>query len=131
LNFLIDECLHLSLVQVAEAHGHEATHVCYRGLGGTQDWNLMPIIIEESFTFVTNNAADFLRLFQLEEAHAGLIVLIPNVEPKLQRELFDAVLDELGNPGDLFNQAIKVWFSDEERTEIESERLDLSLPEEE
>lgn len=89
----------------------------------------MPIAIAESFTLVTNNAADFLRLFEQEEAHAGLIVLLPNVEPPLQRVLFEVVLDELGNPGDLFNQAIKVWFVDDDKTEIETERLDLAVPE--
>ena len=89
----------------------------------------MPIAIADSFTFVTNNAADFLRLFGQEEAHAGLIILLPSVEPSLQRELFEVVLDELGDSEDLFNQAIKVWFTDDGRTEIETERLDLSVPE--
>ena len=129
MNFLIDECLHRSLVTVAEDGGHEATHVCFRGLAGTQDWNLMPLVIEESFTFVTNNTKDFLRLFAQEEAHAGLVVLLPNVAPALQCELFEAVLDELGAEGDLFNQAIKVWFADDEDAAIETERLDLALPE--
>lgn len=131
MNFLIDECLHRSLVDVAMARGHDATHVCWRGLGGNQDWNLMLIVIEESYTFVTNNTQDFLRLFAQEEAHAGLVVLLPNVKPALQRELFTAVLDELGEPGDLFNQAIKVRFVGDDRAEIETERIDLSLPAEE
>ena len=56
MNFLIDECLHTSLVQVAVQRGHEATHVTYRGFGGVQDWNLMKPIREGEFTFVTNNA---------------------------------------------------------------------------
>lgn len=130
MNFLIDECLHLSLVGLAEARGHEATHVCWRGLAGTQDRNLMPIIIDGYFTFVTNNTQDFLRLFAQEEAHAGLVVLLPNVEPALQRELFAAVLNELGDPGDLFNQAIKVRFVGDDREDIETVRVDLSLSDE-
>lgn len=130
MNFLIDECLHRSLVGVAQARGHDANHVCWRGLGGTQDWNLMQVVIDESLTFVTNNTQDFLRLFALQEAHAGLVVLLPNVKPDLQRELFTAVLDELGEPGDLFNQAIKVNFVGGDRAQIVTERYDLSLPEE-
>jgi len=130
LNFLIDECLHLSLVGVAEARGHEAAHVSWRGLSGTKDWNLMPIVVGESLTFVTNNTQDFLRLFAQEEAHAGLVVLLPNVPPELQRELFNAVLDELGEEADLFNQAIKVQFVGDDGAEIETERIDLALPEE-
>ena len=109
--------------------GHEATHVCFRGLAGTQDWNLMPLVIGDAFTFVTNNTKDFLRLFAQEEAHAGLIVLLPNVEPRLQCELFETVLDELGGAGDLFNQVIKVRFTEDDETAIETERLDLASPE--
>ena len=50
MNFLIDECLHTSLVEVAVERGHEATHVNYRGLSGVQDWNLMAPIREGQFT---------------------------------------------------------------------------------
>lgn len=89
----------------------------------------MPIIVDEAFTFVTNNAGDFLRHFSQKEIHAGLVVIIPNVKAHLQRDLFEVVLDELGDPGDLLNQAIKVWFADDDKTEVETERLDLALPE--
>ncbi len=92
MNFLIDECLHTSLVEVAAERGHEATHVSYRGLSGVQDWNLMAPIQEGEFTFVTNNAKDFRRLYAQQEIHAGLVILIPNVPPADQRELFDAAL---------------------------------------
>ena len=43
MNFLIDECLHTSLVKVAEERGHDATHVNFRGLSGVQDWNLIAL----------------------------------------------------------------------------------------
>jgi predicted nuclease of predicted toxin-antitoxin system len=81
VNFLIDECLHTSLVEVAVERGHEATHVNYRGWSGRQDWNLMTPIREGNFTFVTNNARDFRRLYAQEEIHAGLVIVIPNVPP--------------------------------------------------
>lgn len=79
MNLLIDERLHASLVEVAVERGHEATQVNYRGLSGVQDWNLMAPIQEGGFTFVTNNAKDFRRLYAQEEIHAGLVILIPNV----------------------------------------------------
>ncbi len=112
MNFLIDECLHTSLVQVAIERGHEATHVTYRGLSGVQDWNLMAPIREGPFTFVTNNAKDFRRLYAREEQHAGLVILIPNVRPEVQRVLFDAVLDDLGDGGGLINEALEVGVVD-------------------
>lgn len=107
MNFLIDECLHTSLVEVAIARGHEATHVTYRGLSGVQDWNLMAPIREGDFTFVTNNAKDFRRLYAREELHAGLVILIPNVPPADQRALFDVVLDDIAG-GDLINEALEI-----------------------
>jgi predicted nuclease of predicted toxin-antitoxin system len=108
VNFLIDECLHTSLVEVAVERGHEATHVNYRGLSGVQDWNLMAPIQEGDFTFVTNNAKDFRRLYAKEEIHAGLVILIPNAPPAEQRELFDAALDDLAAAPGLINEALEV-----------------------
>ena len=108
MNFLIDECLHTSLVEVAVGRGHEATHVNFRGLSGFQDWNLMAPIREGAFTFVTNNAKDFRRLYAREDIHAGLVVLLPNVPPAEQRILFDAALDDLGDGAGLINEAMEV-----------------------
>jgi predicted nuclease of predicted toxin-antitoxin system len=108
VKFLIDECLHTSLVEVAVGRGHEATHVNYRGLGGVQDWNLMAPIREGEFTFVTNNAKDFRRLYAREDIHAGLVILVPNVPPGEQRELFDAALDDLEALANLINEALEV-----------------------
>jgi predicted nuclease of predicted toxin-antitoxin system len=108
VKFLIDECLHTSLVEVAVERGHEATHVNYRGLSGVQDWSLMAPIREGEFTFVTNNAKDFRRLYALEDIHAGLMILIPNVPPDEQRVLFDAALDALGGGVGLINEALEV-----------------------
>lgn len=122
MNFLIDECLHTSLVEVAEERGHEATHVNFRGLSGVQDWNLMAPIQEGDFTFVTNNAKDFRRLYAQEEIHAGLVILIPNVPPAEQRELFDAVLDELAEAPGLNNEALEVGLTE---GEIEITRYEL------
>ena len=121
MNFLIDECLHTSLVQVAVQCGHEATHVTYRGFGGVQDWNLMKPIREGEFTFVTNNAKDFRRLYAQEDIHAGLVILIPNVPPSEQRELFDAALDDLAATSSLINEALEVGFVE---GEIEINRYD-------
>ena len=114
MNFFIDECLHTSLVQVAVERGHEATHVNYRGLSGVHDWNLMTPIREGEFTFVTNNAKDFQRLYARGDIHAGLVILIPNVPPDQQRVLFDAALDELGDGVGLINEALEVSLVDGE-----------------
>src|SRR5215469_1906960 len=66
---------------------------------------LLPVIREKEFTFVTNNGADFLALFGKEPLHPGIIIIVPNVTPVLQRELFKGVLDHIG-ARDLTNSVV-------------------------
>lgn len=109
LKFLIDECLHTSLVQVAHASGYVADHVNYLSLGGLKDWQLLPVIREREYTFVTNNGADFLALFGKEPLHPGIIIIVPNVTPVLQRELFKAAVGHIGAQ-DLTNSVVEVKY---------------------
>jgi len=96
-------------VQVAHAAGYVADHVNYLNLGGQKDWQLLPVIREREFTFVTNNGADFLVLFGKEPLHPGIIIIVPNVTPVLQRELFKAALDHIG-ARDLTNSMVEVKY---------------------
>jgi predicted nuclease of predicted toxin-antitoxin system len=73
-----------------------ADHVNYLGLGGLKDWELMSRILENDYTFVTNNRSDFLDLHGQEALHPGVIIIVPNVTPDLQQELFRAVLKHIG-----------------------------------
>jgi predicted nuclease of predicted toxin-antitoxin system len=107
MRFLIDECLHESLVEVAHATGFEASHVNHLGLSGKPDWELAERVVKDEFTFVTNNRVDFLRLFAPVELHAGLIVLVPNVVPRLQRALFEAAIQYLAGK-DMVNSVLEV-----------------------
>src|SRR5438132_5013909 len=56
-------------------------------MGGLKDHELMAKVRAAEFTFVTNNAVDFRRLFQYEPIHPGLVILIPNAMPSIQRAL--------------------------------------------
>jgi hypothetical protein len=96
-------------VQVAHAAGYMADHVNYLCLGGLKDWQLLPVIREREFTFVTNNGADFLALLGKEPLHSGIIIIVPNVTPVLQRELFKAALDHIG-ARDLTNSVVEVKY---------------------
>jgi predicted nuclease of predicted toxin-antitoxin system len=117
VKFLIDECLHTSLVKVATDRLYEAYHVAHLGLSGLKDDELMTRVRNEDFTLVTNNAIDFRRLFGKEPIHAGFVIIVPNVVPAIQRALFVAVLDYIGNR-DLVNRAIEINLS-RDTTEIE------------
>ena len=111
MRFLIDECLHTSLADVANKAGHEAHHVNRRGWLGLKDHQLREVARQGEFVFVTNNARDFRRLMEQTELHAGLIVIIPNVTPTRQRELFEhALLETTGLP-DMINKAWKSTFT--------------------
>ena len=110
---LIDECLHTSLLELAHAAGHIADHVTYLGLGSSKDRELVKVIVERDYTFVTNNRTDFLTLYRRTPLHAGLVIIVPNVKPALQRQLFEAALRLIGER-DLVNSVIEVGFSDEE-----------------
>jgi len=104
---LIDECLHTSLVKVATDRLYEAYHVAHLGMSGLKDHEVMPRIRDKDFTLVTNNAIDFRRLFQQEQIHAGLIIIVPNVAPAIQRALLAAALDYVGDR-DLVNRVIEI-----------------------
>ncbi|MBY3246257.1 DUF5615 family PIN-like protein [Rhizobium laguerreae] len=108
MKFLVDECLHTSLVAVAQHHGHDGFHVNWLGLSGETDWDLMPRIVAEDFTFVTNNARDFRKLYAREDLHAGLVIIVPQVLPGQQRDLFALVLQELAVSADLVNEVIEI-----------------------
>lgn len=108
MKFLIDECLHTSLVTVAQDNGHDGFHVNWLGLSGEKDWDLMPRIVAEDYTFVTNNARDFRKLYSSEEIHAGLIIIVPQVVPALQRDLFTLILEEVASGDGLLNEVIEI-----------------------
>jgi predicted nuclease of predicted toxin-antitoxin system len=107
VKLLIDECLHTSLVKVATDRLYEAYHVAHLGMSGLKDHELMPRIRDENFTLVTNNAIDFRRLFQKEQIHAGLMIIVPNVVPAIQRALLAAALDYVGDR-DPVNRVIEI-----------------------
>jgi len=121
VKLLIDECLHTSLAAVAHSAGHSADHVSHRGLGGLKDWQLMRVIREQEYTFVTNNRSDFLDLHGKEPLHAGVIVIVPNVIPSQQRELFTAALKHIGTR-DVTNTVVEVRFV---RDEIQCSEYEL------
>src|ERR1035438_1645037 len=75
--------------------------------GGYKDWQLMATIRGEDYMFVTNNRTDFTALYAQGELHAGLVIIIPNVTPSRQRDLFQAALSHIGSR-DLTNAVLEV-----------------------
>jgi predicted nuclease of predicted toxin-antitoxin system len=107
MKFLIDECLHTSLISLAHDAGHLCEHVNFLGLGGYKDWQLMGLIRSRDYTFVTNNRGDFTALYGRESLHAGLVLIVPSAPPGRQRKLFQAALSHIGER-DLTNAVLEV-----------------------
>ena len=107
MKLLIDECLHTSLATLAHEAGHVCEHANFVGLGGHKDWPLMTKIRGEDYTFVTNKRTDFTALYAKEQLHAGLVIIVPNVTPSRQRELFRAALSHIGKRN-LINAVLEV-----------------------
>lgn len=108
MKFLIDECLTVELVGVAHAAGHEAWHVAHVGKAGWKDWNVARHAAAHDLILVTNNASDFRRLYARQALHAGLVIIIPNVDRMTQQRVFRGALDELAATGEPVNQVLEV-----------------------
>lgn len=116
MKFLIDECLTLELVQEAHQLGFEAYHIAHIGRTSAADWDIAAFANADGFILVTNNAADFLRLYSRREMHSGLIIIIPSVIVTAQRKLFGSVLSALRDVPDLVNKVIEADFADGQTT---------------
>ena len=110
IRFLIDECPSPSLLGLAHERGHVAEHVNYVGLRSASDRAIMPYIAGGDYTFVTNNRADFLRLFRFVDVHAGLLVIVPSAKQPEQCRLFTIALDAIEAAGeDMTCQLVEVF----------------------
>ena len=107
MRFLIDECLTAKLVAICHEFGHEATHVAWLGKQGWKDWSLVRHIIDNDYTFVTNNAADFRREHGKLELHAGQIIIVRQLPNRELLGMFREVLHYIGDR-DITNRAIEV-----------------------
>ena len=116
MRFLIDECLSVDLIQVAGGAGFEAQHVARIGKAGWKDRNVARVAADGDFVLVTNNASDFRGIYATTPLHAGLIIIVPNVNRVLQAQLFQAALDVVTLPNDLINRVLEVDIAGENIT---------------
>lgn len=116
MRFLIDECLTIDLVSIAAKAGHEAQHVAHVGKAGWKDWNVARYASDGDFVLVTNNASDFRALYAMQPLHAGLVIIIPNVNRAMQQRLFRGAIDELATLGEPINRVLEVDIDGDEVT---------------
>ncbi len=112
---LVDECLTADLVASAQSRGLDATHVRFIGKAGVQDYNLVDVILDGGYLFVTQNARDFLKLFSRVEIHDGLLLILPKTRAVEQVRLFEAALDFIATLEHTINRVIEVHSIDDIR----------------
>jgi predicted nuclease of predicted toxin-antitoxin system len=95
------DCLSIDLIPIASEAGHDAQHVARVGKAGWKNWNVVRTAADGGFVLVTNNASDFRKLYATTPLHAGLIIIVPNVDWTLQKVLFRAALEAVFMPNDL------------------------------
>ncbi len=64
----------------------------------------------------TNRSSNPNRLYGAEPLHAGLVIIIPNVNRATQRQLFHGALDELARLGEPINRVLEVDIDGEDVT---------------
>ena len=122
LSFLIDECLHASLVETANSLGYTAYHIEHLGLKGAPDWQLWKRALQDDLIFVTNNAQDFRKLSRKSEIPPGLVLILPLVRPEVQRQLFRVGLEYLAARTNLINRVIEI---DLHKEQVDIEEIEL------
>lgn len=120
LKFLIDECLSPNLVATAiDAGFPESSHFVWLGKAGWKDWELKTFILSGDWTFITRNSADFRGPVENPgtrgqyadvQIHAGLVCLNgpDGITSRIQCELFQAALEEIGSAEQFINEVIEI-----------------------
>jgi hypothetical protein len=108
LTFLLDEHLTPALRVVGARLGALVLHVNDIGLAGHGDSKITQEAFERSAILVTRNAIDFLRLYRERELHAGLIVILPDLDFVQQLRVFEQVVVRVAPGEDLVNKVLRV-----------------------
>lgn len=122
MKFLIDECLSPRLATIARERGFtESTHVSWLGLRAGQDWVLVRRAVDDGYTLVTHNTADFTGLIEREPLHPGLVCL--NVAHGLmrldvQQNLFEYALTTIGDAG-LAGQVLEITLAPDRTVRVD------------
>jgi hypothetical protein len=118
VEFLVDENLSPTLVQLANQRGFVCSHVSSLGFAGDKDWELRDKILDGDWTFITANSPDIRGPGHAPGSkgeyadialHAGLVCINAprGTNRAVQHAVMNEVLDELEALGDLTNQVLE------------------------
>ena len=107
--FLIDENLTPAMVEVGKERGILVQHVAHIGMASAHDFEVTAYAVRNDMICVTNDRADYLRLYARQDVHPGLAIINENVRGPVQVELFERLLDHLeGLNYELVDQVIEI-----------------------
>jgi predicted nuclease of predicted toxin-antitoxin system len=106
--FLFDECLCTALADLAHGLGYEATSIRNLNRLGDPDSAIAAFAAANDWIVVTNNRADYVRLYARIDLHPGLVVLMPSAPQATQLDLFAKLANMLIGLGDLTNKLIEI-----------------------
>ena len=67
----------------------------------------MRIAVERDFVFFANNRRDVIGKYARQSLHCGLVIIVPNVVPEMQR-MFRAALTFIARHGEPVNTVIEL-----------------------
>jgi predicted nuclease of predicted toxin-antitoxin system len=129
---LIDENLTPGLVKFAQSRGFSALHVNDAGLRTKSDSAVASYAIANDRIVVTNNMADFRKIYRRRKEHPGLIFLATVEEEIFTRDnqgaLLNVALDDI-LAHDLIQEVLKVTLmGEDEAGDIDYEITRHELP---
>ncbi len=111
LAFLIDENLSPDLAKLAQARGFRALHATWARLRGKPDHRVAAFAASRDLILVTNDLADFQKIYRSRKDHPGIIFLSVSdpdlMDRKTQQAMFEAGLAQAALDEPL-NEAIYV-----------------------
>ncbi len=130
-DLLIDENLTLDLVKVARSRGFPARHVNDVGLRTASDKAVARFAIRRGLVVVTNNMADFRRIYARRRLHPGLIFLTAVDEDAFTRTnqavLLNIALDDI-LANDLLQEVVLVRLLSDTKSDLDYELTRHELP---
>lgn len=109
IRLLLDENLSPAVARTLRDEGHDAVHLRDRALLGVTDSEVLERAFVEDRVLVTANVADFRKLAQSRELHAGIVFIVDGgLVRDEQLEVLRRVLEALEQERDLVNRVLTV-----------------------
>ena len=81
------------MVEVGKERGILVQHVAHIGMASAHDFEVTAYAVRNDMICVTNDRANYLRLYARQDVHPGLAIIMENVRGPVLVELFNQVIE--------------------------------------